>query len=78
MVKSILVYEPDLQNMRVRANNLCNLFTMIWSYSNKMYTHMQIFSHLINDLMDSEDNVEIKHTKILQHGFNNENVSQNN
>lgn len=36
---------------------------------------MQIFSHLINDLIDSEDLVEVKQTKMLQHGFNNENIS---
>ena len=64
MVKSIIIYEPDLNNMRVKVNNLCNLFTIIRSYSNKMYSHMQIISRLVNDLIDSEENLEIKYSKI--------------
>lgn len=64
MVKSIVVFEPDLQSMRIKANSLSNLFAMIRTYSNKMFTHMQIFAHLINDLTDSEDRVEIKTSKL--------------
>ena len=63
MVKSIVIYEPDLSIMRVKANSLCNLFTIIRTYSSKMYSHMQIVSRLVNDLIESEDNIEIKYSK---------------
>jgi hypothetical protein len=76
MVKSVVIYESDLSQMRIKANSLCNLFSIIKDYSNKMFAQMQIISHLINDLIESEDSIIIKHTK-LQSKFHNENESQN-
>lgn len=29
MVKSILIYEPDLQSLKLKADGLCNLFAVI-------------------------------------------------
>lgn len=41
-----------------------------------MYTHMQIFAHLINELFDTEEKIEIKPTKMSMK-FQHENHEQN-
>lgn len=59
MTKSITILEPDLRDFNLKTKNLQRFLEVIWVYSFKMRGHFQILAHIINDLVESDDHINL-------------------